>query len=459
MSTQLMGKKNLQTKLDRVEMRARQDKKSVFNNLGHVIDLELLRQCYHNLDGNKAKGIDGIGKEDYGTDLDENLKRLLIRVRRGNYHPKASRIKEIPKTDGTRRPLAIACFEDKLMQEAVRRVLERIYEPIFLNCSCGFRPGRNAHIALAMLNNQIQDWARCGAVLDMDLRKYFNTIPHNQLAELLREKVKDERFMRLIIKLLKAPVLTNEGKAVTNETGSPQGSILSPLLANIYLHYVLDEWFENVVRPRIQGNGQMVRYADDVVFTFKDIETTKRIKDVIIKRLNKYGLSINEDKTRIIICDGYFANYKLKAGKMPSFTFLGFRHVWGKAWDKRMGKKFMRIKRITCPIRYRKKLKEISTYIKQNRHDRDLVIKVKRITQGYINYFAVSDNAKRISQFIYTVSKILFKWLNRRSQRRSYIWDEFAQLLERIEFPKTKALINIHQISKALKEQPAVVCR
>lgn len=391
--------KTLPTKLDRVERRARQDSRCVFNNLGHIIDVELLRQCFMGLDGNKATGIDGINKDTYGRGLENNLKRLLGEIRNGSYHPKPSRIVEIPKVDGSKRPLAISCFEDKIVQEAARRVLERIFEPRFLDCSYGFRPGRNAHQALAAVTRNTMDRKRCRALVDIDLRKYFNTIPHEPLVKILRFKISDERFLHLIIKLLKAPTLDENGVARRNEVGCPQGSILSPLAANIYLHYVLDTWFEKENRMQLCGEGRMVRYADDVVFTFPSLMHANKFLDLISKRLGQCGLSINNEKTRVIICGPIVAEHHARQNdQMPSFTFLGFIHVWGKSRNEKQNKEFWRIKRRTCPKRFRAKLKEVTSYIKRNRHQKTLVPHMKLVTQGYLNYFAVTDNSSVATQ-------------------------------------------------------------
>ncbi|MEO5970597.1 MAG: reverse transcriptase domain-containing protein [Bdellovibrionia bacterium] len=224
------------TKLDRVEQRSRRDRGTVFNNLGHLISLEMLQLCHNMLDGKKAVGIDGITKEAYEKDLDNNLKNLLMKIRKGSYHPKPSRIVEIPKSDGGQRPLAISCHEDKIVQDAVKRILERIYEPNFLECSHGFRPKRGCDTALVALDEHLKSYD-CGAVLEIDLRKYFNTIPHEPLVRLLKLKITDSRFLHLIIKLLKASTLGRDGKEERNKVGSPQGSILSPIISNLYLHY------------------------------------------------------------------------------------------------------------------------------------------------------------------------------------------------------------------------------
>lgn len=319
----------LNTKLARIEQRSRKDPNATFNNLGHALDLDLLRTCFFSLDARKAVGVDGITKEQYGRNLEVNLHDLLQKIRNGSYYPQPSRIVEIPKADGSTRPLAISCTEDKIVQEAVRRILEQIYEPHFLDCSYGFRPNRNAHQALADLDKRLLKES-CQAVVDIDLRKYFNTIPHKPLGRILQQKVKDRRLLYLIIKLLKAPTLDKDGKAQCNEIGSPQGSILSPLLANIYLHYVLDVWFIQLNRELLKGTAHMVRYADDVLFSFGGMKEAKVFHERLIARLETFGLTVNEAKTRIIPCGSRIAKDHAKAGKeMPTFSFLGFLHVWG----------------------------------------------------------------------------------------------------------------------------------
>lgn len=416
----------------------------MFNNLGHLINLEMLQTCYHSLDGTKAVGMDGVTKEDYGKGLENNLRQLLMKIRRGSYHPKASRVVEIPKADGTMRPLAIACLEDKIVQEAVRRVVERIYEPVFLNSSYGFRPGRSCHMAIIDLKGHLMGW-ECRAVLEIDLRKYFNTIPHGPLTRLLKLKIVDERFLNLIIKLLKAPTLNDEGREVRNEVGSPQGSILSPILANLYLHYVLDIWFSWLNDKQYQGGARMVRYADDAVFVFKSLVEAEEFRTELVKRLESFGILINETKTKVLVSGRYEATKHERRGeRMPSFTFLGFSLVWGSSTNGKTGKRFWRVKTRTCPKRFKQKLAEIKTMIKKHRHNKYLIDHVKRVVGGYLNYFAVTDNMRRASQFTHEVKRMLYKYLNRRSQRRSFDWERFTEILKRAQFPEVYVRKTLH---------------
>ena len=237
-------------------------------------------------------------KAAYSERLDENITSLIVRIRRGTYHPQAARITEIPKEDGSKRPLALSCIEDKLVQLAVSDILSSVYEPLFLPCSYGFRPGLNCHAALKALQQQtFRNWN--GAVVEIDIRKYFNTIPHTELMNLLRKKTSDRRFLRLVEVSITAPVI--RGKEISeNEQGCPQGSALSPILANIYLHHVIDEWFAQITRSHIHGRAEMVRYADDMVFTFEFFSEAKRFFRRLPKRLNKYGLELHCDKSQLI---------------------------------------------------------------------------------------------------------------------------------------------------------------
>jgi len=249
------------TRLECIGRRATHRKDTVFNNIGHVVDGDLLRECYHELDGKKAIGIDGVTKEIYGRKLENNLQDLLARIRKCAYKPQASRVVEIPKEDGSTLPLAISCFEDKIVQLAVSKILTTIFEPQFLSCSYGYREGVNGHEALRALMEYSTQFSK-GATLEIDLRKYFNTIPHDQLQGILMKKISDKRFLKLVGKLIRAPVMINE-KAELNRLGCPQGSVVSPILSNIYLHYVIDNWFSEISRSHLIGRAEMVRFADD----------------------------------------------------------------------------------------------------------------------------------------------------------------------------------------------------
>jgi RNA-directed DNA polymerase len=420
------------TKLERISVRAKRDTSSVFNNLGHAVDKTLLREQYRKLDGRKAIGIDGISKAEYGDHLDVNLEKLIRRIRNGTYKPKPSRLVEIPKEDGSTRPLAISCTEDKVVQSAVHAILTELYEPIFLSCSYGFRPNRNCHDALKAHMQQANK-NQNGTVVEIDISKYFNTIPHAVLEEILAKKVIDKRFLNLLKALIKAPTLAGSN-VVSNEIGCPQGSMLSPILANIYLHYVIDEWFSGTVQQHMQGRATMVRYADDMIFAFEHHSDAERFYKVLPKRFTKYGLTLNEKKSQVIRSGNYAAQRARQQGtRLPTYHFLGFTCYWGKA-----RKGFWRLKYSSRKDRFTAKLKGLRDYLWDNRNaDTKIVMKqVIRVVKGWINYHAITDNQRRVKAFTLVAKRIMFKWLNHRGGKRLTNWSKFTRMLEFAGYPE-----------------------
>lgn len=427
------------TKLMRIGKVSAENKDQVFNNLGHLITLQMLEECYHLLDGKKAVGSDGMTKQRYGEKLEENLKHLIQQIRRGTYRPKPARLVQIPKEDGSTRPLAIACFEDKLVQLAVNKILNAIYEPLFLPCSYGFRPNSNCHEALRALNQYAFRY-KSGAMVDIDLRQYFNTIPHDTLLELLRKKIIDRRFLKLISTLIQAPI-EEEGRQVRNERGCPQGSIISPVLANIYLHYVVDEWFATIRQTHLHGEAQEVRYADDIVFIFANPADAQRFYSALIQRLNRYGLALHEDKSQIIPSGYYPAKQAYQAGKkLPTFHFLGFVGYWGKTW-----RGFWRLKFTSRRDRFTAKLKGLREFLWKHLASptRWVLQHVLRVIRGWLNYHGISDNQRRVKGFIEKCRRLLFKWLNRKGRKRRMSWQTFETILERIKFPKCWKVVSL----------------
>ena len=282
-------KETTSTKLARVELKSRENPNEIFTNLGHILSLEFLAECFNSLNGNKAIGIDNVTKEEYGNNLGENLKSLLSKIRDGSYYPKPTRTVEISKHDGTKRPLAISCIEDKIVQEATRRILERIFEPHFLDCSHGFRPNENCHKAPVDLDKKLMK-IQTGAVLDVDIKKCFPSIPYENLIEILSNKIGDKRFLYLIIKLIKCDSFDAQNNIVRNSCGLPQGSILSPLLMNIYLHECVDKWFMEINSREFASGCTVVRYADDMAFTAKSVAEAEQLRLKLGKRLKEYGL-------------------------------------------------------------------------------------------------------------------------------------------------------------------------
>lgn len=430
------------TKLERISKLAATRKDTVFNNLGHAIDLTLLRECYQRLDGKKAVGIDKVTKADYRDKLDENLQSLLSRIRKIAYKPKPSRIVEISKEDGSTRPLAISCFEDKIVQLAVATILTRIFEPLFLPCSYGYREGTNCHEALRALmkhSNKNQQ----GATLEIDLKRYFNTIPHSNLLEMLQKKITDRGFLTLVGIILRAPVMEG-GVAKLNERGCAQGSICAPILSNIYLHYVLDEWFETIKKSHIAGRSELIRFADDAVFLFQYPKEAARIYRVLPKRLNKYGLELHDRKSRIMLSGSKIAEHASKTNtRIPTYKFLGFVCYWGKS---RAG--FWRLKYKSRSERVTNSLKELRKFLKQSIvQETTAVIKgVNRRVRGWINYHAISDNQRVVNCYILICKHIIFNWLNRRGGKRKANWKIYAQLLKKNNYPERYKVVSMFTI-------------
>lgn len=421
------------TKLDRISELSAANKKMVFNNIGYLINAGMLKEQYQCLDGNKAIGIDNVTKASYGKNLESNIHSLLQRIRRGTYKPKPARITEIPKEDGSKRPLAISCLEDKLVQLAISKILTSIYEPLFLPCSYGYRPGQNCHNALRALSQASYRHPH-GAIIEIDIRKYFNTIPHNVLMNILRKKISDRRFLRLVEVLITAPILEGKQQKI-NATGCPQGSICSPIIANIYLHYVIDEWFESIKQTHLKGNAELVRFADDMVFCFARQDDANRFYKALPKRLAKAKLEMHDAKSRCLIAGRLAAkNAELKGKRLETFQFLGFTCYWGKS-----RKGFYRLKFTSRKDRFTAKLNGLKRYLRQNLNTPDTVgtvRKVIRVVKGWVNYHAISDNDKRVGSFLEIVKRILLRWLNRKGGKRRHTWDKLSTALKALGFPK-----------------------
>lgn len=439
MSVQTDYENNKTTNLDRIGKRAKFRPETVFNNIGYVVDLNLLRESYHQLDGKKAVGTDRVTKEIYGRNLEDNLQNLLARIRRNAYKPRASRLVEIPKEDGSTRPLAISCFEDKIVQDAVSKILTAIYEPQFLPCSYGYREGINGHEALRALmkySNQNSN----GVTIEIDLRKYFNSIPHAHLQGILQEKISDKRFLKLVEKLIRAPTMVN-GKAELNRVGCPQGSKISPILSNIYLHHVIDSWFEEISKTHIKGRANMVRFADDIVFVLQLKEDADKFYKVLPKRLEKYGLKLHEDKSSVIRSGKQAAKEaELRGERLPTYKFLGFLCYWGKS---REG--WWRLKFKSRSERFAGKLKGLRKFLKESlsTETHKILERVKKVVVGWINYNAISDNQRRVSSFIDLSKRALFSWINRKGGKCKMNWERFGRLLNRIHYPKNFKTISM----------------
>jgi len=433
MTVQTEDGKQENTKLAGIGKRAQYRPETVFNNIGHVIDLDLLRNSYTQLDGRKAVGKDGVTKAQYGEDLEGNLQDLLSRLRNGSYKSQASRLVEIPKEDGSSRPLAISCFEDKLVQQSVSQILTVLYEPDFLPVSYGYREGKHAHgalRALMKLSNSNPD----GGTLEIDLRRYFNTIPHDKLMEIVQEKISDRWFLKLLRKLLCSPIEA-KGEIKLNLVGCPQGSIVSPILSNIYLHKVVDGWFAEISKSHIRGRAGMVRFADDMVFVFEHHGQAERFARVLPKRLEKYGLNLHEEKSSLIRTGKKVAVEAEQRGeRIPTYKFLGFTCYWGKG---RQGQ--WRFKYKSRSDRMAGKLKGLRKFLKEHLSKRTLetLKQVKRVVRGWVNYHAISDNQRQVNNFLTLSQRAIFWWLNRKGGKKRLNWKRFNALMKRIDFPKS----------------------
>jgi len=439
MTVQTVDGNQKTTNLDRIGKCAEFKKDTVFNNIAYALILDLLRASYRQLDGKKAVGIDKVTKVSYGEKLEENLQDLLVRIRKNAYKPQASQLIEIPKEDGSTRPLAIACFEDKIVQHAVSKILTAIFEPQFLACSYGYREGVNGHEALRALmkcSNQNPN----GVTVEIDVRKYFNSIPHANLQGILREKISDKRFLKLVEKLIRSPILVN-GKAELNKIGCPQGSIVSPILSNIYLHYVMDSWFSEISKKYLKGRADEVRFADDMVFVFQFKEDAEKFYKVLPKRLEKYGLKLHEDKSSMIQSGSKAAKEaELRGERLPIYKFLGFICYWGKS---RNG--WWRLKFKSRSDRFAGKLKGLRKYLKESLSEEThkVLERVKKVVVGWMNYNAISDNQRRVDSFIELSKRALFCWINRKGGKRKMNWEKFGRLLKRIKYPRSFKTISM----------------
>jgi group II intron reverse transcriptase/maturase len=365
-------------------------------------------------------------------------------VKSGTYEAPAVRRVHIPKGSGPEtRPIGIPTLEDKVLQRAVLMLLEPIFEVDFDEGSYGFRPGRSAHQAIDAIWRHTMD-LRGGWILEIDIRKFFDSMPHSEILAVLSERIADQRFLRLIARMLKAGVQT-PGGIVYDELGVPQGSIVSPVIANAFLDHVLDQWFVTVVRQHCRGYCALLRYADDAVAVFEREEDAHRFMRVLPKRLGKFGLRLNSDKTHLIAFGKRQAWRMLAARERPAtFDYLGFTHYWGRS---RTGK--VRLKRKTSKKRLRRALTEINHWLRRERNVRrlpDLWRAISRKMRGHFNYFGVTDNSRCLEQFGIAVRRLLFKWLNRRSQRRSFTWVSFSRYTARYPLPRPRRLVQLNPI-------------
>lgn len=427
---------SISTRLQQIAKRAKERPGTAWTTLCHHIDVDLLRAAYQCTRKDGAPGVDGQTAVEYARQLDENLRGLLDRFHSGEYFAPPVKRVHIPKGDGRTRPIGIPTFEDKILQRAVTMVLEAIYEQDFLDCSYGFRPGRSAHQALEALWHATMKTGG-GWLVEVDIKSFFDTLDHRRLREFLDLRVRDGVIRRAIDKWLKAGVM-EDGVIHRPGDGTPQGGVISPLLANVYLHEVLDKWFEREVRPRLHGSAVLIRYADDFVILFSQEADARRVLDVLPKRFEKFGLTLHPIKTRLVD----FRKPRDPGPRPGSFDLLGFTHYWGRsrsgAWV---------VKKKTARDRFRRGLKRIAEWCRSHRHDplRLQHAALSRKLRGHYAYYGVTGNADSLGDFLWRVRRLWRRWLNQRSQGNRMPWDRYERVLGRFPLPPIAVVHSVYR--------------
>jgi group II intron reverse transcriptase/maturase len=432
------GSGTVSTKLQRIAELAKRAPQVALTTLAHHMDMDWLREAYRRTRKDGAVGVDGQTANAYRVHLEENLRSLLERAKSGTYQAPPVRRVHIPKGRGETRPIGIPTFEDKVLQRSVAMLLEAAYEEDFLDCSYGFRPGRSPHQALEALWKQLMSM-NGGWVLEIDIRKFFDHLDHRHLRAILRQRVRDGVLLRLIGKWLKAGVLESGGVSYPG-AGSPQGGVISPLLANVYLHEVLDTWFERTVKPRLYGRASLIRYADDAVMVFAREDDARRVLAVLAKRFAKYGLTLHPEKTRLVAFQR--PRRRARQGGSPeprpgTLDLLGFTHFWGLS---RKGNWVVRRK--TAKDRFTRALRSVAQWCRTCRHwpirkQWDMLVLKLR---GHYAYYGITGNTRAICRFRTAVERIWRKWLSRRSRRAYIAWDRFVLFMRRYPLPPARAI-------------------
>jgi group II intron reverse transcriptase/maturase len=425
------------TDLTRIGERARKEPGLVFTSLyHHICDVDNLRVCYEALDAYKATGVDGVTKEEYGKNLEENLRDLSGKLKRMGYRPQPKRRSYVPKPGSEKgRPLGISCLEDKIVEEATKRTLEPIYEAVFEDSSYGYRPGRSQHQCVEALGRTIQQ-KKVNHLVEADIKAFFDKVNHEWMVKFLRHRIGDERVIRLIIRMLKSGIM-EDGLVHASEEGTPQGSILSPLLSNIYLHYVLDLWFSRQVSRQSRGEAYYFRFADDFLACFQYKGDAESFQNRLGDRLEGFGLQLAEEKTNCIEF-GRFARERVqkRGGKPKDFTFLGFTHYCGKTKEG-----YFKVKRRTSRKKLGQSLRKFTDWARKVRpvlKKGEMLRQARTRVVGHLSYYAITDNLERCSYYVYRATRILFKWLNRKSQRKAYTWERFEQALAWANWPQPR---------------------
>lgn len=425
----MQSSETVSTRLERIADLANRKPETGLTSLAHHIDIEWLREAWRRTRKDGAPGIDGVTAREYEQDLESNLQNLLNRAKSGRYRAPAVRRVHIPKGKGPEtRPLGIPTLEDKVLQRAVTMVLGTVYEQEFLPCSYGFRPGRSAHQALDAIWHGVMDFGQAW-VLEVDIRRFFDALDHKHLQGILRQRVRDGVLLRLIGKWLKAGVLES-GSISYPDSGTPQGGVISPLLANVYLHEVLDKWIKERVAPQLRGPVRLIRYADDFILIFRDEVDARRVHGQLPRRFDEYGLRLHPDKTKLV--EFHQPPFRRRERPRVSFDFLGFTHYWGKS-----NKGGWIVKRRTMSSRVTRSLQAIRTWCRAHRHD-PLHIQHRVLSQkvrGHYGYYGIIGNSRCLRAFLAEVRRIWIKWLARRCWKTRLFWTRAEKLLARYPLP------------------------
>ncbi|MHC4124713.1 MAG: group II intron reverse transcriptase/maturase [Planctomycetota bacterium] len=432
------------TKLALISQRARREPKCQFTSLAHLLNEGFLKECYFRLGRERASGIDGVTWEEYGEQLDENLKNLVTRMKAKRYKPKPAKRVYIPKDEHSKRPLGLPALEDKIVQKGIAWILEAIYEADFLNCSYGFRPNKSCHQALDAIDKMIMK-NPINHIINADIKGFFDNVSHMWLEKFLQVRIKDPSFLFLIRRFLKAGYIDADMLVLT-EQGTPQGGNLSPVISNIFLHYVLDLWFEKRIKRQARGQCYLVRYADDYICMVQYADDAQGIKQALQKRFTKFDLELHPDKTNVISFGRYERkNAKRQNRRANTFDFLGFTHFCGKS---RRGK-FI-VGRKTSQKKFRRKCREMNEWLKSIRNykkAKEWWPTLEAKLRGHYQYYGVSGNMRALKRFYGMTLRLVRKWLNRRSQRKTFSWAGFNAYLKHYPLPMPRITCNLYTLS------------
>lgn len=428
-------------KLSLISSHARRDKRFRFTSLAHLLNEEYLRDCYKSLNRNKAVGIDNVSWREYGINLEENISRLVRKLKSKKYKPMPAKRVYIPKEGNEKRALGIPTIENKIVERGITWILESIYEQDFLNNSYGFRPEKNCHQALKEINN-IVTFQPVNHIVEADIRKFFDKVPHEMLLSSIKMRIKDTAMLNLIEKFLKAGYVDHE-MMIKSEEGTPQGSILSPMLSNIYLHHVLDTWFENVTKKHTKGYCELIRYADDFLCLVRYKEDAIKIEKALNERFKRCGLELHPEKTRILSFGRFEReNARHQNRRANTFDFLGFTHYCEVT---RKGK--FKIGRKTSRKKFAAKCKDMNAWLKTIRNQveaKDWWKILEAKLRGHYQYYGISENYESINRFYLITAKMVIKWMNRRSQKKSMNWEGFEKYLKLYPLPKPRIVHNFY---------------